>query len=254
MIGIIVQARMNSTRLPGKVLMKLDELTVLDYVINQIRSATKCDKIVIATTNFPDDDKIVNHFANCDIDFFRGESENVLDRYYNCAKKFGIDPIIRITSDCPLIDPEILDNGITKFQNDKVDYISNNKPRTFPYGMDFEIFSFESLETTWENAKLPSEQEHVTPFIFNNPDKFSIGRIENSQNFSGIRITIDRINDLEVVRDIVSKIKERPILLKNLIKLYESIPEIFEKNKHYEVDEGLKKSIRNDVIKKNNSN
>ena len=244
MIGIIVQARMNSTRLPGK------ELTVLDYVINQIRFATRYDKIIIATTNYSDDDKIISHLANSDVEIFRGESENVLDRYYQCAKKFGIDTIVRVTSDCPHIEPEILDEGITRFENEKVDYMSNNKPRTFPYGMDFEIFSFESLEIAWKNAKLASELEHVTPFIFNNPDKFNIGKIKNSQNFSGIRITIDRIKDLEVVRDIVSGIKERPILLKDLIKLYESSPEIFEKNKDYEEDEGLKKSIRNDTQKK----
>ncbi len=246
MIGIIIQARMNSSRLPGKVLMKLDELTVLDYVINQIKSTTRYDKIIIATTNYSDDDKIIDHLTNNDVEIFRGESENVLDRYYQCAKKFGIDTIVRVTSDCPLIEPEILDEGITRFENEKVDYMSNNKPRTFPYGMDFEIFSFESLETAWKNAKLASEREHVTPFIFNNPEKFNIGKIKNTQNFSDIRITIDRIKDLEVVRDIVSGIKERPILLKDLIKLYESSPEIFEKNKDYEEDEGLKKSIRND--------
>ena len=246
MIGIIVQARMNSTRLPGKVLMKLDELTVIDYVINQIKSAKKCNKIIIATTNFSDDDKIISHLADSGIEFFRGESENVLDRYYHCAKKFGIDTIVRVTSDCPLIEPEILDEGITRFQNENVDYMSNNKPRTFPYGMDFEIFTFKTLETAWKNAKLKSELEHVTPFIYNNPDKFDIGKIENSQNFSGIRITIDRIKDLEVVSDVVSRIKVRPILLKDLIELYQLSPEIFEKNKNYEEDEGLKKSIRND--------
>ena len=226
--------------------MKLDELTVLDYVINQIRSATKCDKIVIATTNFPDDDKIVNHFANCDIDFFRGESENVLDRYYNCAKKFEIENIVRITSDCPLIDPEIVDQVISKYKSANYDYFTNTLIRTYPIGTDVEIFSFETLEKTWYNATLPSEREHVTPFIRNKKMHFRVANLENKKKLGHLRWTLDRQEDLDLIKEIIAKINKNPILMDDILNLFSTEPELIKINENISPDEGIIKSLKKD--------
>ncbi len=134
MIGCIIQARMGSTRLPGKVMQKIDNTsTVLDYVINQIRFSKRIDKIIVATTNLIEEDIICEHLSSKKIQFFRGSSEDVLDRYYQCAKEFSIANIVRITADNPLIDPNIVDLVIDEYKNKKCDYVSNTLHRTFPY-------------------------------------------------------------------------------------------------------------------------
>ena len=150
MIGCIIQARMGSSRLPGKVLMKLNEnCSTLDFVLNQLSFSTLIDKIIIATTNLVQDDIIEQTAKNLGIECFRGNSDDVLDRYYNCAKKFQMDNIVRITSDCPLIDPGIVDEVISKYKSGNYDYFTNTLIRTYPIGTDVEIFSFEILEKTW---------------------------------------------------------------------------------------------------------
>ncbi|RZD48881.1 MAG: acylneuraminate cytidylyltransferase, partial [Thaumarchaeota archaeon] len=173
MIGCIIQARMGSTRLPGKVVKKIDgEKTVLDYVINQLKASKKIDTIIVATTNLQEDDIIFNYLKFQQIECYRGSSEDVLDRYYQCAKKFGIDHILRITADNPLIDPKFIDIIIEKYKNEKCDFMTNAIHRTFPYGTEVEVFSFESLEKSWKMAKKPSEREHVTPFMCDPQNKF----------------------------------------------------------------------------------
>ena len=144
-LGAIIQARMNSTRLPGKTLMQIDSYgNMLDYVIKQSSDSKIIQKIIIATTTLENDLPIVKHLKKSNLEVFRGDPENVLSRYYHCALKFKIDPIVRITADCPLIEPSIIDKVIEKFQTGEYDYVSNNKPRTFPYGMDVEVFSFKT--------------------------------------------------------------------------------------------------------------
>ncbi len=141
MIGCIIQARMGSTRLPGKVLKNLDsDKTVLDYVIQQLRNSKLIDKLVIATTDLEEDEVITKHAKVIGIEYFRGSSLNVLDRFYNCAKNFSFSTIVRITADCPLIDPQIVDLVIEKFKEQSYDYGTNCFPRTFPYGTEVEVF------------------------------------------------------------------------------------------------------------------
>jgi len=246
-LGAIIQARMNSTRLPGKTLMQIDSYgTMLDYVIKQSSDSKIIQKVIIATTTLENDTPIVNHLKKFNVEVFRGDPENVLSRYYYCALKFKIDPIVRITADCPLIEPSIIDKVIEKFQTGEYDYVSNNKPRTFPYGMDVEIFSFKTLEIAWKNSKLNSEKEHVTPFIYKNPNKFNIGHLTNSLDISDIRITVDRENDINLIREIAKKIKNRPIRLENIIELKKFFPNIFMINQNYVTDEGYIKSLEND--------
>ena len=246
MIGCIIQARMGSSRLPKKVMKKIDnDYTVLDYVIQQIKSSESIEKIIVATTILEQDNVIYDYLCSQKYEVFRGSSEDVLDRFYQCAKKFSIDTVVRITADNPLIDPKIIDTAITEYKNGKYDLVTNTLKRTFPFGTEVEVFSFKILEKSWQNAKKPSEREHVTPFIWNKQNGFNIKNFEYKKNISHLRYTVDRIEDLELVKEIIKNIKTRPILLENILKLYENKSKIFEINKNIEHD-GYQKSLKRD--------
>lgn len=247
MIGVIIQARMGSSRLPGKVMMKITEKdTVLSFLIQQLSYCKLIDKIVIATTDLREDDLIVKQASDMSVECFRGDALDVLDRYYFCAKKFMFSDIVRITSDCPLIDPQIVDNVIRIFKSNSYDYVTNSLNRTFPYGTETEAFSFNVLKKTWKNARKPSEREHVTPYIYNHKDLFRIFNVENAENISHLSWTIDRINDLKLVQNIVLKIKNRPILLDDILDLIKKEPELLNINKERIPNEGYLKSLQND--------
>tara|TARA_Y100000996_G_scaffold178663_1_gene139587 strand:- start:746 stop:1516 length:771 start_codon:yes stop_codon:yes gene_type:complete len=247
LIGGIIQARMGSSRLPGKVMMKLDDKnTVLEYVINQLSFCKLIDRRIIATTDLEQDNIIEETGKTLGLEIFRGSSDNVLDRYYECAKKFKVDHIVRITSDCPLIDPEIVDRVIEEYLTKKYDYVSNTLPRTFPIGTDVEIFSFSSLEKIWENATLSSEKEHVTPYIRNKKEEFSIGNIENSEKIGHLRWTLDRVEDYNLIKKIVSEIDNRPIFIANILDLFSKQPELIKINEHISSSEGMIKSLEKD--------
>jgi len=246
-IACIIQARMGSSRLPKKIFMHLDDSsTVFDFVLNQLSSSKFIKKIIIATTTLEEDNEVEKFSINSKINCFRGSSEDVLDRYYQCAKKFSISTIIRITSDCPLVDPKIIDNAIEIFQSNSFDYVSNTQPITFPVGIAVEIFSFDVLENAWKNAKLPSEREHVTPYIYNHKEKFSIYQIKSPKNYSFIRLTVDKSNDLKYLRLLISKIEKRPILLDDVLKFTSDNPESVKINNDTLPLEGYLKSQEKD--------
>jgi len=226
-IDCIIQARMGSTRLPGKVMMKVDKTnTILSHVINQLKNSKKIDRLIIATTDLQEDDIIVNHAKILKTNLFRGNAVDVLDRYYQCAKKFSSKIIVRITADNPLIDPNIVDDIINQFLKNSSDYITNANPRTYPYGTEVEVFSFQALEKASNNAKKPSEREHVTPYFHNNKEEFKMSNIKFTENLSYLRWTVDRENDLKFVKKIISEIKSRPILMTDIIKLISQDPAI----------------------------
>tara|TARA_B100000949_G_scaffold13379_1_gene10227 strand:+ start:597 stop:1340 length:744 start_codon:yes stop_codon:yes gene_type:complete len=238
---------MSSTRLPGKVLMKLDKKhTTLDYLINQLKHSKLLGKIIIATTNLEEDNAIVNFAKKNEIEYFRGESDDVLDRYYQCAKNFSSDNILRITSDSPLIDPTVIDDLIINYQKSSCDYASTNLARTYPFGIDAEIFSFNTLEKTWKNAILPSEREHVSPYMKKNSKIFKQFNLRNKIKVPLVRLTIDREVDLELFRIVISKITDRPILMNNILELYNNEPKLFEINSHMDPLEGYNKSLKYD--------
>jgi spore coat polysaccharide biosynthesis protein SpsF len=233
MIGCIIQARMGSSRLPGKVLEKInDDDNILDHVIKQLSYSKRIQKIVVATTDLKEDDVIYKHLSDQQVSFFRGSSDNVLDRYFQCAKQFEMDIIVRITADNPLIDPTIVDMVIDNFLNLKCDFATNTIKRTFPYGTEVEVFSFDTLRKTWTNAKKPSEKEHVTLFIKDLKNKFIIKNIVNLDDFSHLRYTVDRSEDLKLVKEIIKNIHSNPILFKHIIELNKIKPEIFKINKN----------------------
>lgn len=238
---------MDSSRLPGKVMMKPDgKNPIVYYVIKQLQNCKLLDEVVIATTNLPEDDVLADFVKDMGISLFRGSSNDVLDRYYQCAKEFSFSDIVRITSDNPLIDPTIMDSVIGKYLEGDFDYVTNCHPRTFPQGTETEVFSFKTLETTWKNAKKKSEREHVTPFIYYNPDKFRILNVSNEKNLAHLRWTVDKKNDFDLVSNIVSKIKKQPILMKDILKLFEQEPELTKINEDYVLNEGYLKSLKQD--------
>ena len=238
---------MGSSRLPGKVMKKLDKQhTVLDYVINQLSFSKLIDKKIIATTELEQDNVIEQAAKNLGLEFFRGSSDDVLDRYYKCAKKFNIDNILRITSDCPLIDPDIVDKVIEKYQSKEFDYVSNTLIRTFPVGTDVEIFPFKILEKAWQNADLPSEREHVTPYIRNKKFNCKLENLENEKKLGYLRWTLDRIEDFELIKKIVKKISKRPILMNDVLDLFSDEPELIKINAHISQNEGMLKSLKKD--------
>ena len=238
---------MGSTRLPGKVLKTVDEKnSSLYYTISQLKHCKKIDKIIVATTVLEEDDVIETFSKNLGIDVFRGNSTDVLDRYFQCATFFNVDNIIRITADCPLIDPLIVDQGIEIFLSENYDYVTNTFPRTFPDGNETEIFTLIALKKAWENAKLPSEREHVTPYFRNHKKEFKIKNFEHVLDLSNLRWTVDFPEDLRLVKIFISKIHSRPIHLKDILNLINSKPELLEINKNHEPNEGLKRSLEED--------
>jgi spore coat polysaccharide biosynthesis protein SpsF (cytidylyltransferase family) len=248
MIGCIIQARIGSTRFPNKIMIPVDENdTVLSFGIKQVKSSKTIDKIIIATTDLPEDDLIVNNMKKLNIPYFRGKSKDVLDRYYQCAKKFNLSVIVRITSDCPLIDPFIIDDVVSYFlKNNEFDYVSNVHPiRTYPDGTDVEIFTFKVLEKAWNEAEKSSEREHVTPYIYNSK-KFCLGGVKNSKDLSNLRWTVDHKEDLILIKEIVKRIHRRPILMSDILDLLSKFPELKEINKNIVTNEGYLKSLKQD--------
>ena len=239
MFGCILQARMSSARLPGKVMMKIDnENTMLDCVINQLKNSKQIKNLVISTTEQKEDDVIVELVKRSEIKYFRGSKKDVLDRYYQCAKKFDFSEIIRITADNPLIDYEIVDTVVEHFKSNNYDYITIDRPQistfhqTYPWGYNVEVFTFSALENAWKNAKLLSEREHVTPYFYKNNEIFKQTSIENSEDLSRFRCTVNTKYDLELIQKIYSNIKKRPILLHDVIKLLKADPELVKINAH----------------------
>ena len=246
MIGCIIQARMGSSRLPGKVMMKSDNgHPLLYHVINQLQYCTKVKDLVIATTTNQEDDEIEEFANNNSLNIFRGKEKDVLDRYFQCAKKYSFLTIVRITADCPLIDPQIVDKVIEKFFSGKYDLSTNTLVRTFPIGTDVEVFSFSALEKAWKNAQLPSEREHVTPYI-RNKGNFKTANVENDENISNLRLTVDRIEDFKLIKEILNDISSNPIYLDDVLELFSRKPELIEINKHIDHNEGFNRSVKED--------
>jgi len=245
----IIQVRMSSSRLPGKVMMKVDSKhPVLYYVITQLQFSKNLDEIIVATSTREEDDIIADYVKNLGVICFRGSLKDVLDRYYQCAKEFSIKDIVRITSDCPLIDPTIVDKVIEKFKSNSFDVVTNSGPitGTFPQGTDVEVFSFQALEKAWKKAKKPSEREHVTAYFYNNESDFKIDYLTRSENISHLRWCVDGMPDLELVRKIVSKINKKPILMRHILDLFSKEPHLQDINKNHIVNEGALKSLEED--------
>ena len=263
MYTAIVQARMGSTRLPGKIMMSVRDKPLLYYNIRQVLQSKKIDKLIIATTNLSRDDEIVKFVDLYGIEVFRGSEDDVLDRYFHCAKEFKLDAIVRITSDCPLVDPEIIDRCIEKFENENLDYLSNtNKqidddwiydPCGFPPGFGVEVFTFNTLENAWKNTEKPFDREHVTQYILDNPKKFKIGGLENQEDFSDLRLTLDYQVDFDLIKLVIENFPDDEIYnLKKIISFFDDNSHLKLINSHIQFDTGYLKSLEEDKFTEKN--
>lgn len=206
---LITQARTGSTRLPGKVLMEINQIPLLKIHLERLKKCKNVDKIIVATTNNVEDDIIEKMTIEWGYDVFRGSEKDVLDRFYQAVKNLHPLWVVRVTSDCPLIDPSLVDKVIEVTQVENKDYGSNVIEETFPDGQDVEVFKFTALETAWKIAKKDSEREHVTPFIRNNSNLkggniFSALSYKNDIDYSQVRITVDEPRDFQLINKIIN--------------------------------------------------
>ena len=232
-IVAIVQARTGSSRLPGKVLRDLEGATVLDRVLNRLGRSWLIQESVVATTIEPADDAIVEHCERTGRKVFRGSEQDVLDRYYQAAKYVNADVVVRITSDCPVIDPEVTDATVHAFLDRHADYASNVLVRTYPRGLDTEVMTVQALERAWRESTKPYQREHVTPYIYENPQEFKLHGIENDTDCSRHRWTVDTPEDLQLLRAIYERFGGRDDFgWREVLKLVESDPSLAEINRH----------------------
>jgi spore coat polysaccharide biosynthesis protein SpsF len=238
-IEIFVQARMGSTRLPGKVMKKILDKPLLAFQIERLKQVKEANALVVLTTLEKEDDLIWDFCQEQKIDCFRGQSADVLDRYYQAAKKRELkstDAIVRITSDCPLIDPTIIDEIILFYHTHQYDYVSNGLERTYPRGLDVEVFSFQALEEAWTQSLKQEEREHVTPYIYRHPEMFRLKNIVLSPAAAQYRWTVDTPEDFALIKLILEHLY--PINphfhMKDVLDIVERHPEWSKLNAHIE--------------------
>lgn len=228
-ISAIIQARMTSSRLPGKVLMRIEGKPMLWHVINRLKFSEKIKEIILAIPDNRENDILERFANNFKIKYFRGSEYDVLSRYYETAKRFKCSIVARITSDCPLIDPRVVDQVASKYLELNTDYTSNSLKKSFPRGLDVEVFNFDVLERANQEAKRDYQREHVTPYIYENPKIFKLQNIqaEGELKRPELRLTVDAKEDLELVKEIYKHLyKENKIFYaKDIINLLDKYPE-----------------------------
>ena len=232
----IIQARLSSSRLPGKVLLQgFNDSSLLKTLYDRLSPSKYIDDNIIATSTNDTDDLIYDECKKNNIIVFRGSLLNVLKRYYDCAKKYNGDTIIRITSDCPLLEYKLIDKLLLEFNKQNCDYLSNVHPATFPDGYDVEIFSFESLKKAFFDGKRDYEKEHVTPYIWDNPKKFIVKNYQLNKNYNPkFRVTVDYLEDYFLIKKIFNYFEKRKIYFDvfDVIKYLEKNKKMI-KNKKY---------------------
>lgn len=234
----IVQARMGSTRFPNKVMRPIKGIPLIELLLQRLAKAKRIDQIILATSNDPRNNPLADHVRRLGYDVVQGSENDVLDRYYQTAKSYQPDTVVRITGDCPLIDPELVDQIITAYEAQGVDYLSNTVPPSYPDGLDTEVFSYRSLEQAAHQAINPTEREHVTPFI-RESGLFTTGNFAQEQNFSQERWTVDEAADFEVIEAVFNYFYPRTDFgWLEVMSLRQIQPTIFQANKHLIRNEG----------------
>ncbi len=227
----IIQARMGSTRLPGKVMMDLCGKTVLAHVVERVRQG--CENIIVATTDNPREEPIIAEAGRLGVGVFRGSEDDVLSRYYLAAKESNAELVVRVTSDCPLYDGEVL-KAMLKYYNGE-DYLSNTLERRFPRGLDTEVFTFAALEKSFNEAKERYQREHVTPYIYQNPEKLKIRHYKQQPNLSEMRWTLDTEEDWRMISAVYNSLYKGKIFSTvEVVNFLEKHPEVAKINAHVE--------------------
>lgn len=229
----IIQARMGSSRLPGKALKDLGGQTVLGRVVNRVRMAKLPERVVVATSIQPCDDVIVEECERLSVAYFRGNEADVLDRYYGAVQKFDAGAVVRITADCPLIDPELIDETVHAFRIQKADYATNALVITYPRGLDVEVFTSTALAAAWRCTIESYQRVHVTPYFYENPNLFNIVSLSAEADYGNYRWTLDTPEDLEMIRRVYTHFGQRQDFgWREVLRLMESEPELAEINSH----------------------
>ena len=229
----IVQARMGSSRLPGKALKDIQGRSMLARVVRRAQRSSLIDRLIVATTDKEADDAIASECKVLGVSVFRGSEDDVLDRYYQAAKAFSAEAVVRITSDCPLIDPDVIDRVVRVFLDNRPDYASNTIENTYPRGLDVEVFTFSALEKAWRNASRDFERVHVTPYIYLHPELFRKLSVTGEKNLSFYRWTVDTAEDLALVRAIYEKMGgDDHFSWRDVLELFEREPCLAELNRH----------------------
>jgi len=243
----MIQARTDSSRLSSKVLEIIEDKPLLWHVINRAKQVKNVDQVILITTRRDIDKKLIEIANESEILSFQGDVLDVLNRHYQCAIEFDADPIIRITSDCPLMDPVLVEEMLEFFLCNNYDYVSNTINPTYPDGLDTEIFSHRVLKQTVDESKLKSEREHVTPYIKNEPEKFNLYNYKNKKDYSKFRWTVDEKKDLDFVRQIYFEMRPKKIFSMNdILKIISENPKILKINSKITRNEGKIKSLKND--------
>jgi len=246
----ILQARCNSSRLPNKVLKPILGKPMIQWQIERLSQCKSIDELIIATSEEDSDLPLVELGKKLSISVHRGSLNNVLDRFYQVAIQTKPDFIVRLTGDCPLIDPTIVDDVVNFMVTGAFDYVSNSIEPTFPDGLDVEVLSFDTMKNIYINAKLSSEKEHVTLFVVNNKDKFNIGVFKNEIDLSDHRWTVDELVDFDLITAIFEGLYRMNgnFLMSDVLEFLEKNPHLKYLNNNFQRNEGLLKSLGKDRI------
>ena len=245
-IGAIIQARIGSSRYPEKIMKEINGQPVLQHVYDRI-NASEVDLCIIATTDTEKDDLVQKYCDENNILCFRGSEEDVLSRFYFAAKKYNLDIIVRGTADDPLKDTKVINKAISIMKKNTYDYVSNTIKPTYPEGIDIEIFTFSALERAYKESVLPSEREHVTPYIWKNSDIFKCYNFCHNKNLSGMRWTMDTEDDYKFMVEIYSHFKGKDnFCMEDILEILEKYSDIQMINKGHIRNEGYLRSVQED--------
>ncbi len=235
-IFCVIQARTGSTRLPGKVLFPIKHKPMIVHTIDRLKKSSRIDQIVLATTNLAEDQVLLDLASSLKIESFAGSENDVLDRFYQAGKRYSADIVVRCTGDCPTIDWQVTDRVIDQHLKNGNDYTSNTVTRSYPRGLDTEVIQFEALERSWKEAKLPHEREHVTPYLYQHPELFSIEQVEAEKNRwqPDLRLTVDTQEDFDFMAKIFDALYDKNpfFLVDDILNLLNQQPQLKEINRH----------------------
>jgi len=245
-IVCIIQARMGSTRLKNKALQKILGKTLIEHIFRRLKAAREVDEIVLATSVTKENDILVKHAEKIGLKYYRGSEQDLISRLYQATKKFKADALVRITGDCPLVDPKLVDKMVKIFRRKKIDFMTNNFPPTFPHGLDINVLPASTLKQLNAEVKNPFHREWFTYYIMENPEKFQIYNLKNPVNLSAMRWTVDYPEDLVFVRKIFKALdrKDKIFTMTDIFKFLKKNPKISKINEN-RIDKAIARNIRN---------
>ncbi len=242
---------MDSTRLPGKVLFEIDGKTIIEIMVERMKHSKKLDRIIVATSTSKKDDLIENFCLKNNIECYRGSEDNLIARYKEITDLIGVDIIAKFGADCPLIDPIVIDEVISTYLDNNYDYVSNYgpPPRTYPEGMTLDVYSAKILSEAFNEAQRPSEKEHISPFFWNNPERYRLHRVDYKIDLSKIRLSLDYPEDYKLIQIIFKNLfmnNTNFFTFEDIIHFLDDNPDLVKINSHIESNMGLKRSFKED--------